>query len=771
MKQWKRTVFSGMLAFAVTLTAAPAFAGATVYDLIDTKSLPGGVKQTTVRRLMTDGWQTINIVEANLSDDAVDVKLLTNGESIHKLSTVKALANEHNTIAAVNGDFFAWKSGQSGHGSSLGIEMSDGNLLSSPADDWQMSTVARREDGSFLFDYLDCGITITAADGTAVDIEHINKFDDLSAPIVYNRFWGTTSVGSGGGIVELVVENDTIQSIHYEDGPVAIPENGYVVTFLSDYTPQMIEHFHQGEPISLSTWYVPDFENIRFAVGAGSLLLLNGEKTKITHNIGGAQPRTAIGTSADGKTAYLVTVDGRQALAKGVTLSELADILLEFGIANAANLDGGGSTTLVTKSLETGEQSVANLPSEGSLRSVVNGVGFVSTAPAGVLDSLYVAADSDTVFVNTGLLLHVTGRDGAMNIVEYDPEQLEYAVSGNNGNVEEMLFYPSETGTQRVDFVLGDCTGSKEVRVLPAPSRLALDSQQVKLAAGDRYYVTLTGYTADGYHAPINLKDVNINVSNPGVVDIIGNNLIAVDSGSTAITFEYNDVTASMVVTVGDGVTPAALPADVSKDNMLAANAPGEDAFQFVVFGRTSHNNTLAERLLCNQLKNKLQSTGELAFFVGAGAQVPEGIGIQAVKTSGFTVFDYHGSTFLTLDNSSGSVMDTDRNQWSRLVEIADTIENQNIFLFMPNADAFQNDYEKDLFYDILQKKFLDKGKQVYLFSDGSIDAKAVDGIRYFTTNGVVGFGDVGDAVRNAGYFVVTVDRGSVTYQAKPLYE
>ena len=929
----KQTVLSGIVAASVLFSALPAFAGTTVYDLTDTKVLASGVQQTTVRRLMTDGWQTINIVQADLSNGDLDVKLLTNGESIHKLSTVKSLADEHNTFAAVNGDFFSWKSGQSGHGSSLGIEMVDGNLLSSPADDWQMSTVARREDGSFIFDYLDCGITITAADGTAVDIKHINKFDDLAVPVIYNRFWGTTSVGSGGGIVEMVVENDIVQGLYYDNGPISIPENGYVVTFLSDYTPQIIEHFHEGEPISLSTWYVPDFENIKFAVGAGSLLLVDGQKTNITHNIAGAQPRTAIGTSADGKTAYLVTVDGRQALAKGVTLSELTDILLEFGIANAANLDGGGSTTLVTKSFETGEQQVSNLPSEGSLRAVANGVGFVSTAQPGVLSSFYIATDSDNVFVNTGLLLHVTGRDGAMNIVDYDAEQLQYNVSDDNGIVKDGLFYPSATGKQIVTAVSGDVYGTREVNVLPSPSRLELDNQQVDLVSGDNYYVNLTGYTVDGYHAPINLIDTNINVSVPGVVDFIGNNLIAVGRGSTAVTFERDGVTASMVVNVdrtvaetdgfetangeywaypdyvqgtysisseqvhsgssagkltfdftgdqqeaksaninlanggkplsggitnasvwvygssdiqhplkamftdangtvyrtdiaasvnwdgwkkldiplpetdakpltltklylvqtdysirntgtlyfddltldgGDGgnFQPAALPNDVRKDQLFDTTAtPSESAFQFVVFGPTSKNNTLGERLLIEQFKTKLQSTGEMAFFAGAGVQIPDGIGIQTVKTSGFTVFDYKGSTFLTLDNSAGSIMDTDRNQWSRLLEIADTIENQNIFLFMPCADAFQNDYEKDLFYDIMEKKFLDRGKSVYLFADGPLDVKAVDGIRYLSTSGVGGFGDIGDAAANAGYFVVTVDGINVSCQYQPLYD
>lgn len=930
---FKRTALSGILAAAVLFSAIPAFAGAKVYDIVSDTFLSNGVKRTNIRRLMTDGWQTINIVQADLSDGGLDVKLLTDGESIHKLSTVQSLAQQHDTFAAVNGDFFAWKSGQSGHGSSLGIEMVDGSLLSSPADDWQMSTVARREDGSFLFDYLDCGITITAPDGTVVDVRHINKFDDLSAPVIYNRFWGTTSVGSGSGIVEMVVENDTVQSFHYEDGPISIPENGYVVSFLSDYTPQITEHFHEGDSIALNTWYVPDFENIKFAVGAGSLLLLNGQKTEITHNISGAQPRTAIGTNADGSVVYLVTVDGRQSLSKGVTLSELADIMLEYGIANAANLDGGGSTTMVTKSFEDGDQEVVNLPSEGSLRAVANGVGIVSTAPDGVLDSFYIDTDSENVFLGTGMLLHVTGRDKAMNIVDYDAAQLQFNVSDDNGIVTDYLFYPSKTGKQIVTAVLGDKYGTKEVNVLPSPSRLELDSQQIALNSGDIYYVNLTGYTDDGYHAPINLIDTNINVTNPDIIEIVGNNIIAKGRGSTAITFEFDGVTASAVVNVdqaisqtddfeaengtywaypdyvegsysisneqahsgsysgkltfnfnrdeqeaksaninfagggkplsgsvqnasvwvygssdiqhplkamftdangtvyrtdvassvnwdgwkklsiplpetdakpltltklylvqtdysikntgalyfddltfdggsGEAFVPADLPQDVRKDDPSnTVTQPSENAFKFVVFGRTSQNNTLAEKLLVEKFKTVLQTTGEIAFFVGNGAEIPDGIGIQTVKTSGLTVFDYKGSTFITLDNSAGSVMETDRSQWARLVEIADTIENKNVFLFMPQADAFQNDYEKDLFYDILQTKFLNDGQRVYIFSDGSIDTKAIDGIRYFTTNGVVGFGEVGNAVREAGYFEVTVDGDTVTYQSKKLYE
>ena len=59
-------------------------------------------------------------------------------------------------------------------------------------------------------------------------------------------------------------------------------------------------------------------------------------------------PRTAIALDQTGETLLLVVVDGRQPnYSEGVTLPELATILIEFGGWEGLNLDGGGSSTLV----------------------------------------------------------------------------------------------------------------------------------------------------------------------------------------------------------------------------------------------------------------------------------------------------------------------------------------------------------------------------------------------------------------------------------------
>jgi Phosphodiester glycosidase len=73
-----------------------------------------------------------------------------------------------------------------------------------------------------------------------------------------------------------------------------------------------------------------------------------------------AHPRTAIGITGH-NTLLLVTVDGRQpGFSEGMSLDELAQLMIELGAVNALNLDGGGSTTMV---IADPQPRVLNFPS------------------------------------------------------------------------------------------------------------------------------------------------------------------------------------------------------------------------------------------------------------------------------------------------------------------------------------------------------------------------------------------------------------------------
>jgi exopolysaccharide biosynthesis protein len=89
------------------------------------------------------------------------------------------------------------------------------------------------------------------------------------------------------------------------------------------------------------------------------------------------QPRTAVGVSADGRTVFLLTVDGRRGASRGSTLLEVAELLLELGAWRAINVDGGGSTTLYVAS----EGGLINRPSERTERVVLNHIGVQAPPP------------------------------------------------------------------------------------------------------------------------------------------------------------------------------------------------------------------------------------------------------------------------------------------------------------------------------------------------------------------------------------------------------
>ncbi|MCW1883283.1 phosphodiester glycosidase family protein [Luteolibacter flavescens] len=106
--------------------------------------------------------------------------------------------------------------------------------------------------------------------------------------------------------------------------------------------------------------------------GANGMLVDDGEVVTATVDI---HPRTAVGVSKDGRHAYFVVADGRQpGRSEGMTLIELAEWMKASGCWDAANLDGGGSSTMVTKD-EKGAAKILNSPSGGIQRSVGNHLG------------------------------------------------------------------------------------------------------------------------------------------------------------------------------------------------------------------------------------------------------------------------------------------------------------------------------------------------------------------------------------------------------------
>ena len=84
-------------------------------------------------------------------------------------------------------------------------------------------------------------------------------------------------------------------------------------------------------------------------------------------------PRAAVGVDQAGKTLTFVVADGRQDESASIKLRDLAGFMIELGVWDAINLDGGGSATLFVEN----KGGVVNNPCEGSERSVLNSIAVI----------------------------------------------------------------------------------------------------------------------------------------------------------------------------------------------------------------------------------------------------------------------------------------------------------------------------------------------------------------------------------------------------------
>ncbi|RYD33845.1 MAG: phosphodiester glycosidase family protein [Verrucomicrobiaceae bacterium] len=100
-------------------------------------------------------------------------------------------------------------------------------------------------------------------------------------------------------------------------------------------------------------------DEISQAVCGFQIILKNGKSTASDTKL---HPRTGAAISGDGKTLWLLTVDGRQAgYSEGCTTVEMGTWFTAMGATDAINLDGGGTTTMVMADAQ-GNPKVINRP-------------------------------------------------------------------------------------------------------------------------------------------------------------------------------------------------------------------------------------------------------------------------------------------------------------------------------------------------------------------------------------------------------------------------
>ncbi|KNY29263.1 phosphodiester glycosidase family protein [Pseudobacteroides cellulosolvens] len=495
---------------------------AIIYQKSVKENITSGATLEKITKFTTDGWQTINVLRIDLGNPNIKIDSLTNTDSAMKLAQLKTLAEARGAVAAINSSFFNWGEGN-GQGYVDGTIIESGKVISAQtgynSTGNNMASISIDNANKVFFDYWKTNIKLVAPNGKQVNVAQFNKPSRLNYKdiIVLDRRWGKMSIGSSEKypeMFEVVVVDGKIADMRFAQPAVEIPQNGYVIVTTGSNGPAITSNFNMGDEVKLSINTTPDWSSMAVAMTGSAILLKDGKiPSKFSINMGGKQPRTAVGCTKDGKQLIMVALDGRQNLGVGMDQTELAKLMLELGAYNALNFDGGGSTTMVARHQGDTKVSLVNSPSDGAQRSIAAGLGVFSVAPTAELDGLIIDAADKNVFVNTSRSINVMGYDRYLNPIDIDKSQVTFSVTGVKGDFIGSTFYPKSSGKAVIKATMGKISSTLEVQVLESPVEISLNVDTVKVPLNGTRTFTVTGMDKDGYTTTINPADVKWSVN------------------------------------------------------------------------------------------------------------------------------------------------------------------------------------------------------------------------------------------------------------------
>jgi len=107
-----------------------------------------------------------------------------------------------------------------------------------------------------------------------------------------------------------------------------------------------VAKFPERKNFEAQRLYTPlDIEDFDYVFGGFFEILKNNEEVEFSYS--SRNSRTAAGISSDGKTLFLLVVEGeRKNLSRGLSYGECAKILKSAGSADGLEFDGGSSSSL-----------------------------------------------------------------------------------------------------------------------------------------------------------------------------------------------------------------------------------------------------------------------------------------------------------------------------------------------------------------------------------------------------------------------------------------
>lgn len=186
--------------------------------------------------------------------------------------------------------------------------------------------------------------------------------------------------------------------------------------------------------------------------------------------------RTAIGLTEDNRTLVLFTVDVRPTTgpdrSNGMRVGEVADVLLGYGVHNALNLDGGGSTTMAMQDPGDHVRRVVNVPSDNPPRAEGGNFAVYSDGVWPVTTAVASPPPNAHGWNNTNVTVSLTATDERSGIAGNLPgwvDQIQYSLAGAQTSDTQVVAGAAASvevttpGITTLTYFATDAAGNEEV--------------------------------------------------------------------------------------------------------------------------------------------------------------------------------------------------------------------------------------------------------------------------------------------------------------------
>lgn len=392
----------GVLATTGLVAAAPTAAGERAWT-----RLAPGVRYRQFDIAASKGPARAHLLTVDLHDPRVSVGLLYPG-AVGARATLSTLAGGRGAVGGVNGDFFniteTQHPGVEATGASVGPAIADGRELKAAVPDGQRfgpvlpPGTSTREvigvDGEHR-----ARLGRLALDGslrTPAGQLALGGLNQYALPVgsvgAFTSDWGSVSrVRATCGTDtdraapcstvthEVTVRGGRVVSAAATPGGGPIAADAEVLVGREAGAVEL-RKLHVGDAVTIRHRLVEARSGQPYRFAVGGYPVLRGGAPLPGLDADTAAVRSAAGIADDGRTLLLLALDGAPEFRTGLTIAELAAVMRRAGSADAFSLDGGGSSTLVTRDPGAGSVTVRNHPSGGAERPVPNGIGVFSRA-------------------------------------------------------------------------------------------------------------------------------------------------------------------------------------------------------------------------------------------------------------------------------------------------------------------------------------------------------------------------------------------------------